>query len=270
MKNLASYLIPVALLLCAAACSSRPGGVLGKEKMAHVVADLSIADGIVESDPRSFPTDSVKLLFKQSIYKKHGVTPEEVDSSLRWYGYHMDKYLEVYDRAIEIVEENIATTTANAGAVKNTEPVNNIYATEGDSVDVWPGQRLRLFAANQPSDIIIFNVMSDRNWEAGDVYTLRTRTLGLRRPMRLELTAEYQDGTRDYVSTDLSGDGWQQIDLPLNPDKTASQVYGYISYTPVGGEYVIADSISLVRRRASAVTELMRADVRNFSSTYGR
>lgn len=270
MKRLMPYLFAIALLLGAAGCSGRPGGVLGKEKMARVVADLTVADGIVESDPRSFPNDSVKLLFKQSIYKKHGVTPEEVDSSLRWYGYHMDKYLEVYDRAIEIVEENIATTTANAGAVKSTETVKNIYATEGDSVDVWTGQRLRLFAANQPSDIIIFNITSDRNWEAGDVYTLRTRATGIRRPMRLELTAEYQDGTRDYISADNSADGWQQLDLPLNPDKTASQVYGYISYTPGAGEYAIADSISLVRRRASAVTEPMRAAVKSFSSSYGR
>ena len=96
----------------------------------------------------------------------------------------------------------------------------SIYATEGDSVDVWQGQKLRVFAANMPSDFTTFYLVNDRNWENGDVYTLSARISGMGdSPLRMSIAAEYPDGSRDYVTSDTKGNGWQHLDLPLKPDK---------------------------------------------------
>lgn len=269
MKHLPAILATLLAALAVYGCSSTPRGVIGKEKMARILADLNIAEGIVESDRRSYPTDSTKVLLRQSIYARHGVTTEQVDSSFKWYGYHMDKYIEVYDLAIELVENDIQTTTANAGTNRENTVNRSIYATEGDSVDVWGGQKLRIFAANMPTDIATFHIVSDRNWEKGDIYTLKARLTGSISPLTLSITAEYPDGTRDYVSSQSSGTGWHHLDLPLNPEKKASTVYGFISASPQGRDIMIADSIALVRRRAGS-SSAPRSTVKELSSLYGR
>lgn len=268
MKRLPAILALVILSAIVWSCSS--GGVIGKEKMARILADLSIADGVVETDRHSYLTDSSKIVLRESIYAKHGVTTEQVDSSLKWYGYHMDKYVEVYDLAIGMVEKDIQTTTANAGTMRESNRSTSIYATEGDSVDLWPGQRLRLFTANMPGDFATFHLVSDRNWENGDVYTISARLSGsTSTPLRMAITAEYPDGSRDYVVGDAAGEGWQHVDLPLDPERKASIVFGYITAAPRGKEVLIADSISLVRRRVGAVPA-GSAGVKHTSPLYGR
>lgn len=270
MRSLPSIITAFIAAAAICACSSSPRGIIGKEKMARILADLSIAEGIVEADRHTYSTDSARILLRQSIYARNGVTTEMVDSSMKWYGYHMDKYVEVYDLAIELVEKDIQTTTASAGATRQSSGTTSIYATEGDSVDVWQGQKLRVFAANMPSDFTTFYLVNDRNWENGDVYTLSARISGMGdSPLRMSIAAEYPDGSRDYVTSDTKSNGWQHLDLPLKSDKKASLVFGYIHSAPAGKDVVIADSISLIRRRAANVS-VSRGSIKETSPLYGR
>ncbi|MDE5744556.1 MAG: DUF4296 domain-containing protein, partial [Paramuribaculum sp.] len=228
---------------------------------------LSIAEAVVETDYRDFSSDSAKLVLKQSVLAKNKVTPQQMDSSLRWYGRNMDLLVEVYDRAIEMTQEDLKRNAINASATVHTKP-SSVYATEGDSVDLWNARSNRLFAANMPANLSTFHLISDRNWQSGDIFTLSGKVIGAVNPLHFSITAEYQDGTKEYISSAADGSDWLHLKLPLNPDKTAATVYGYILYTPQGSEVVALDSISLVRTRQNTQSEALRKSVNTFAKDY--
>lgn len=247
------------------ACSGRPSEVMSKEEMAQFLADLHTGESVVETSSRSFPTDSTRRVLLQALYKKHGVTREQVDSSFSWYGYHIEKYMEVYDRTVEILEERLdkAQEIAGASASGSSEITVNL---QGDSVDVWPGFRWRRFSANMPNDQITFNISTDNNWERGDVYTLRTKFLDNHAPVVFTIAAEYTDGRREYISATQPGDGWHEIRFALDSARSAQRVYGIISYTPARNETVFIDSISLYRTRWGGHYRDVRQSVKPFEN----
>lgn len=261
------FLIPVLALLLLIGCSKTPSGIIGKEKMARIIADLSIAEAIIETDSRSFPDDSSKIVLKQSIFAKNRVTPEQVDTSLRWYGRNMDILVEVYDRAIEMTEADMKKNALNSTPSISTAP-RSIYATEGDSVNLWSGPAAQLFAAIMPANIITFSVSSDRNWEKGDIFVVSAKALGAVEPVQFVLTAEYQDGSREYVANTVTGSKWNHLKLPMDPEKAATSVHGYILYTPRADEVVALDSISLVKTRHLTGAPTPRHRVKSFATDY--
>lgn len=231
------------------ACKGVPDGVLDHEEMASLLADIHRGESLVESNSSAFPSDSAKRAFKQSIYARHGVTTAQVDSSLSWYGYHMEDYVEVYDRVLELLNDQLARAEQDAGGAVDANAGS--LALEGDSVDVWPSLRQRRFSANWPSDAITFSVVSEPNWEPGDIYTLRAKTIDNASVANVNIVVEYTNGSREYVNNQFIGGGWHDVKLPLDSTLQAREIYGSIDYIPGRGEVAFIDSISLVRTRWS-------------------
>lgn len=271
MRKLPIGILFAAVLVVASllsGCDSIPDGVLSKEEMARLLADVHIGESVVELERRSYPTDSAKQVLKQSIYARHGVTSEQVDSSMKWYGYHLDKYVEVYGRVIELLESDITYAQDIAGAQK--ESMSNMrIELDGDSVDVWPDIRYRRFSKKMPTDNIIYTINSDHNWEPGDVYMLNVKMLNAAALTDLSIAVDYQDGTKDYVNAMRTGNGWHSVKLVLDSAKRATAVYGVISHTPVFDEEAFADSISLVRVRRNNYNKSPLANQHSTSHSYG-
>ncbi len=261
--------IGAAMLMGVAACSSRPSGILPEKKMARIIADMNIAESVAESSGNDLRTDSAKDVLRQAIYLRNGVSQAEVDSSMRWYAFNMEKYVEVYDQAIEMIDRDIARTRTLAGAKGESTTMRSLVL-DGDSVDVWPGMRFRQFGPAMPSDIIEFDMPLDRNWEKGDVYVLSARITGSAGPTEIAVAAQYQDGSKAYSTISTDGDGWKRIRLALDKDKTATDVYGYLRYDS-GDEVAFVDSISLVRMRSDfRGASSVATGQKRYSGKYGR
>lgn len=232
------------------ACKGVPDGVIEQERMARLLADIHIGEGVIESNPSAFPTDSAKRAFRQAIYARNGFTTAEVDSSLRWYGYNMDKYIEVYDRVIEILNADLAAVEQRAGSTAAASlRAGGSVAMEGDSVDVWYDVRFRPFSRNLPADIIPFVLRSEPNWERGDAYTFRSKLSGNSRQARFVVAVDYDDGTVETTSSNLIGDGWHEVKFAVDSARNAREIYGSLQYVGAKGEVAFIDSISLVRTR---------------------
>ena len=80
-------------------CGRIPDGVMDNDDMAHVIADLQLADAYISANPDQYSNDSSKQALKQSIFKKHGITQRDYDSSLVWYAHNMEDYIRAYDKA---------------------------------------------------------------------------------------------------------------------------------------------------------------------------
>lgn len=246
----------------ASGCSGRPSGVLPPDKMARLLADIHVGEAVAEQSGGRFSSDSMKLVLRQSIFEHNGVDATTVDSSLAWYGRNLDKYAEVY----ELIVEDLETRQRDLREASATQmDVREVVAfeAEGDSVDIWPLYRQRVFSPRLPDDHIAFNIRSDRNWESGDIYQLRFKLVNPRHAASASIVAEYTDGYAGYVGMTPVGEGWHTLTLALSPNRTASEIYGVISYSDdpalLDGEAIdrlsvdptMVDSVSLVRMRSA-------------------
>lgn len=250
-------LIPVAasLMLGMTACRQVPAEVIPPDRMAELMADVHIGEAVVEDNSRVYSSDSMKMLMKQSVYRRHGVTDEQVDTSMVWYGHHIDKYMEVYDKTISILEDRIAEAEKSGARTKLAVTTS----ADGDSVNIWQGLRTQRFTTDMASDIIRFHHTTDRNWERGDRFTLNAKMADTRSPMTMDIAVEYNDGTTEYSSASFSGDGMHSLEIVLDSVKSGINIYGSLRYSPAPGEVAFLDSISLVRTRNRDNNKAMRA-----------
>lgn len=238
-------LIP-SLMMMLMACSSTPDYVIPQSRMAELMADLYIGDAVVEAESHKFSDDSLRKVLMQSIYAKHGVTREQVDTSLYWYGHNMQEYMEVCNKTEELLQTRIDEAERAGGKAERSPRVMSL---DGDSVDVWPGIKMRRNTVDIPSDFISFNITSDKNWERGDRYTLSVKGINTHRPVTMNMAVDYNDGTTEYNWFSGPAEGMNRLLLVLDSAKVASTVYGAIYYSAADKEISYLDSISLVRAR---------------------
>lgn len=243
MRKILFIIVAVTVL---AACSRTPGYVIPEERMASLMADIYLGDAVVENDGKSFNTDSLRKVLMQSIYAKHGVTREEVDTSLYWYGHNIQAYMEMSKRTEEMLQARIDEAEKAGGKAEKSPRRTSL---DGDSVNVWNGVRTRRNSRELVSDFISFHVSTDKNWERGDRYTLSVKGMNTHRPVTLNMAVDYNDGTTEYRWFTGPAEGMNRLLLVLDSAKVASSLYGTIHYAPASDEVSYLDSISLVRTR---------------------
>lgn len=240
-KSLRLCLILLPALL-AVACSKTPKGIIPPEEMAQLLADIHTGEAVIELNRAEYRTDSLKQVFKQSVYARHGVDAATVDSSFVWYGRNINSYLEVYDRTIEILEHRLIESGNRVAA-------EAALSIAGDSVDVWPHTRFVTINSRMPSMAGTFNFARDENWQRGDMYVWRVKAVNNPGKSRWSIVAEYADGSVDYLSQEFSGDGWKEITMLTDSTLDATRVYGYLLGDVARGTSLRLDSIGMLRKR---------------------
>ncbi len=240
-------------------CTRRPGYVLSTDKMSKVLADLHVAEAVVEISPSKFSTDSMKMLLKQSVYAANGVTSEQFDTSMVWYGHHMDKYIDVLDKEIALLEKRDRA----AGVLAREENMS----MAGDSVDLWGGSSFVAISDRYPTRTVPFNILIDENCESGDMYTWRIKVIESERPsINWTFAANYADSTIEVLSQTTSQAGWNEVTFITDSTRTLTSLRG--QFMPVKDDekskVVYIDSIQLVRKRLDATKYQQRYRQRSF------
>lgn len=236
------YIIICALLTALTGCRNGNDMVLGLEEMASLMADLHMAEAAVDLNYSRFPNDSTRLELRQSVYAAHGVTPEQVDSSIGWYGHHLEDYMKVYDRTVEILKDRQKELLASA---------NEHIVLEGDSVNIWPLSTHFEFASGSPSRLLTFNIEADSTWHDRDVFLLKYHLMSAKEPLATRLTVIYKDNSVEY-STGFSRDkGKADCAIRIDSADIPLRIVGTIMAAPKEGETVRIDSVSFVRMRSS-------------------
>lgn len=241
-KSLSKLLCAAAVAVAAAACHRVPSDVIQPEDMAQLMADVHTGEAVVDMNRREYETDSSKQAFKQSVYMAHGYTQEQVDSSMAWYGRNITRYMDVYDRTIEILEQRL-------NEMGNRVAAEAAMSASGDSVDVWPYTRHLAISPLSPSGIITFRFEADDNWEPGDVYIWRTKIFNNGTDSDWKLTGLYSDGTVESIYSGIVGDGWREITFRADSTRSLHRITGYLRGDMPQHGALRLDSIALVRKR---------------------
>ena len=96
VRQFINVMIAVALLVTA--CRKVPGDIVQPEDMSQYLADIYVGESAVEMNYSEYSNDSVRQALKQAILERHHLTQQLVDTSMMWYGAHIDKYIKVYER----------------------------------------------------------------------------------------------------------------------------------------------------------------------------
>lgn len=238
MSRLTAILTVAVLLLTA--CKGVPGDVIQPDEMSALLADMHIGDAVVELNRNHYPDDSTKMLLKQSILARHGVDNARFDSSLVWYAHNPEKYLEVYDNAIELLQNRMD---------RNNAEIAGSLSVAGDSVDLWSGSHYITVDSRSATRFVTFNIDADGNIEPGDRFTWRGKFVNNIPQAQWGISATYADGTVEVLESRADREGWNEIEFVSDSTLKLSKIYGFIQLEPRPGVATWVDSIQLVRKR---------------------
>lgn len=220
-------------------CTRVPDYVIPPDDMSRIMADMHTAETMVENNYVEYRTDSAKMLVKQSVVGRYGYTLDQLDTSFMWYGANLTVYNDVYDKTVSILEDRLAAE----GATR----LQDLLENEGDSVNLWAYPSFMMIRPSSPSMRLPFAFKADEGWDRGDIFTLRAKFSNVGGSPRWSLTADYDDGSFEVLSTGFSGDGWHEVSFYTDSVKTAADIYGTLDFDLKGG-VMIVDSISFIRK----------------------
>lgn len=269
MRKLAFLLIMLGVL--AVSCRRTPSGVLSKKEMSRLLADMHVAESVVDLNQGEYQSDSMKRVLKESVLEHHGVTQEDLDTSLVWYGQHLDMYIKVYDDVIDILEKR--------NRELGTALVQSAITMAGDSVDVWSGLRYATIDNRTISRYLTFDIERDENWEKGDVYTWRLKLLDNDNlNVQWSIVAEYDDNQIESLTATSGNSDWNEVIFAGDSTKIPTRIRGIAEVRPSrsfshtdndGGKVFPAtfttniDSVSLIRKRLNPDSYRYHTRVRN-------
>lgn len=254
----AVYLIAAAVIsVIVSGCKKTPAEVIPQEEMAQLMADIHLGEAMVDFNYAAYPNDSTRKLLKQSIYKAHNVSAEDVDTSFVWYGNHIEEYIKVYDRTIEIIQER-QRSIANAA--------NTQISVAGDSVQVWSGPQRLAVTPHMASRIIAFSLVPDSTWRKGDVYTLKYKPVNVHGSINSTLLIDYSNGTTAYVNEPDTRKSQTTLQIQVDTTLTPVRIYGHMTFPQGQNKYYEVDSIALTRIRREL---LPITYIRQHTFTYG-
>jgi len=228
------------ILFVLAACDNRPGGVLSSSEMADVMTDIYKGEAMVDLSFGKFREDSSRARIREAVYIKHGLTQEQFDSSLSYYGKHIDEYVELHDEIIGRLELESKQLGRRASGDSHIG---------GDSVNVWQYSSRYVLTDKKADEYIHFNLARDENWEPGDNYTWQFKLFNRMSKVNLGMYVDYDDGSTDILNSVADKDGWNRVTINMDTTRTPVAVYGFVKFDVVDGEMVFVDSLSLVRKR---------------------
>lgn len=260
------------ITLAVTACGRTPGGVLSVNEMADLIVDLQLADAYIDSHSMEYESDSSMMVLKQSIFKKHGITQDDYDSSLVWYAHNMEDYTKAYDKAAVKLKERYDkldprdnsqpteimagttgapthSTTPRAGGPNGKHLKHLKTDINGDSADLWQGQRNYLLTAGSRRGFITFDIPPEATKQSGDRYQLSYKLLRGGNEFKVSLNIDYSDGGTAQVTRGTNSDGWVSLDIQSDSTRNVRRIYGYVSYDMKRGHMAYVDSLSLMRTR---------------------
>lgn len=244
MKKLVYLIIALFVL---AACSHDPDYVIGEKDMVDLLVDVHKAEAVIESNYNQYSSKADKKKLREAVFLKHGITQEQFDTNLVWYGHHIEDYMKIYEQVVERLKAE------NEEAKKLlAEDNSQTMSQPGDSVDVWKQRRAHVFDTRQASNLLTFDIAPDENFRTRDYFELRFKVLLLPKlsvKPQVYLAARHINHDIVYNQLDIDREGWHSLPLQTDSAMALSRINGYIvlPMQPVPGTMYV-DSLTLIRR----------------------
>lgn len=240
------------LAFCLAACQTkRPDTVLPDDKMEKVLYDFHIAKAM--GDEVSYSDNYKRVLYMEAVYKKHGITKADFDSSMVWFARHPDALSKIYEQINARLKAE-KSDISRLIAIRDHRPEES---QPGDSIDVWIWQRIRQLSGMPLDNKLTFELPSDTNFKDRDTlrWTVRFRFLnGIPDSVHAPLMAMQVLYAKDTLDTyrKVTQTGMETLALHADTLGEIKEIRGFIYYPDLNPKRsLLADRISLMRYHAT-------------------
>jgi hypothetical protein len=236
----------IVLICLAASCSRVPKNIISEKKMRVVLYDMQIAEAFVETQNDLYRTSDKRHTVYDAVFAKHNITQADYDTSLVWYGKHIDIYMDIYKLVFKDVNASIATL----GDIK-PNPLSGEMSAK-DSIDIWIYNRSFAFSPDRVFNTLTFDIAPQAPYSSGSSYVLGISVWGISSAMehkpKIHISAVHAD-TIISVNKELSEDGYHELILKTIATKQIKRVYGYMTMNNAEASYyrLYLDNIRLMK-----------------------
>lgn len=218
--NLRFLLLAWGMLLLLS-CENRPAaGVLGEKQMEDVLYDYHIAKAMADGTSGD-NTPAGAQSYLEAVYRKHGITAADFDSSMRYYARQADLLYDIYGR----LNKRFSDATSGA-AFSGYRPMPQ----GGDTLELWQGPPARLLTSSG-SNRMEFKQECDTSYHAGDKIIWRLSSKWIYKEgvksAAMVLAIRYEDDSVAAVSRGLYSTGRQELTIPVG-EKKPQVLYGLV------------------------------------------
>ncbi len=220
-------ILSLLLVLLFTACG-KSSKVLSEKQMEDVLFDIHIADAKINENYQDFPTEEKKHELYASIFKKHEISQEQFDTSLIWYGAHLDVYLNVYDRLTKrytVLSDSITARIDRRRMQTITSDTNQIY--------IWEGPKAFMLSSLPGKNLIDFN-LDTVQLSSKEYYELTFNVLGIADSI-VEPVVTFGVGLPDSAiikREKVTGNGLFTISISSTDSVPPSHIFGDIRLAP--------------------------------------
>lgn len=245
MKHNSLIYIVIAMALLLTACKGQPDYVIEEDRMVDLLVDIHKTEAVINLNYSHFNSNEKKRGVREAVYMRHNTNKAQFDTSLVWYGNHLDVYMDVYDRVIAKLKEEDSY-------IKELIAQDDvqILTLEGDTIDIWKQERWHFFNSNKGENVLSFSIDKDENFKRRDHFTLRFHTINVPttgNKVHAYIATRHNNQLINYNYATVK-EGWNTIKTQSDSLNNLNEIYGYIAMPPRNdGHIMYIDSIELIR-----------------------
>lgn len=239
-------------VLCLTSCQvERPKTVMSDAQMEAVLYDYHIARAMGEEVP--YDESYKRVLYVESVFRKHGITQADFDSSMVWFARNPEVISKIYEKVNDRLrrERDRLNTLI---AIRDNKPKES---QPGDSIDVWIWQRIYQLTGMPLDNKLSFILSADSNfydrdtlrWNVRFRFEERVDTFSI--PV-MALQIRYENDSLVGKVSKVKKAGMQSVALSADTLGRIKEVRGFIYY-PLQSESrpLLLDRVSLMRYHAT-------------------
>ncbi len=228
----------------------RPETVLSDAKMEKVLYDYHVAKAMGEELP--FAESYKKVLYIESVFKKHGITQAEFDSSMVWFARNPNVLTKIYEK-VNLRLKNEREGINHLIALRENKPETSV---PGDSIDLWAWRRVYRLTGMPLDNKVTFTFPADTNFKDRDTLRWIARFHFGNEPDSLSsplmaMQLIYAKDTVDKMCR-VRQTGVETVELFADTLGSIKEVRGFI-YVPKSDttvQHLLVDRIQLMRYHA--------------------
>lgn len=184
-----SVLIVWVMAILFALCSCKPSvpnEYIQPDEMEDILYDYHLADGLAAAnqDNRWGSKPLKKLVYREAVFKKHGISQAEFDESMAYYFRHTERLHAIYER----LSKRLNDESVGLGGKEWGGGYGSLKAV-GDTADIWRGSRSKILLPSPPDNCMSFEVKADTSFHVGDRFIFNFDALFI-----------YQEGIKEAVA----------------------------------------------------------------------
>lgn len=185
---------------------------MSEKQMVNLMADMEMAEGFSQTEGMNLAPGSKERIIEY-ILQKRGLSKEEFDSLISWYGRNPDQY----EQLLPKVDKELLDRRKRLAGNAETNVIEN---------DLWPYPRHSVISRLSPSDNLMFTIRQ-AEIEKGSSLTWKLRFHGMPQG-QIMLGVGYPDGSMAYSTKSMTGKTDQTLTVQTDTAKKIDRIFGMI------------------------------------------